>query len=91
MIPQKFLSLSCKISYLAVAKVGVAGQLHERDANGVFIEVKGTLGVGSILVGALAPIDTLRAKPKCQRRREFTQFVDVYVLLGWKLECPFGS
>ena len=70
------------IPCLAIAKVGAAGQLHERDADGVLIKVEGTLGEGFILVGAFTTIDSFWAELQRQSGGKLTQLVDVYILLG---------
>ena len=70
------------MSYLAVTKVWIAGQLHERDTDGIFIKVKGSLGEGFILVGTLTSINSLWAKLHEKRRCELTQLVDVDIFHG---------
>ena len=70
------------MSCLAVAEVWGAGQLLKGDCDGVCIKVEGTCREGVVLVGALAPIDTLRAEGQRQGGGKSTQQVDVYVLFG---------
>ena len=90
-ISQFYPSPSC-LPCLAIAKVWAAGQLFQGDRDRVCSVVEGARREGVVLVGALAPVDSLRAEGQGQRGGKSTQQVDVYVLLGWKFHVgEYGS